>query len=62
MCTMLFRISIIVFSLLFTSLAWAQAAEVEYAPGLSPLNSGRPVYTLNLDARLVTQPRHRNRT
>lgn len=64
MCIMLFRPSIILFSLLsmlslllappMAPQAWAQAAQVEYAQGLSPLDSQRPVYELNLDARLVT--------
>ena len=64
MCIMLFRPSIILFSLLsmlslllappMAPKAWAQAAQVEYAQGLSPLDSQRPVYELNLDARLVT--------
>ena len=54
MCTMLFRISIFAVAFLFSALAWAQSAKVEYAGGLSPLGGQRPVYQLKLDARLIT--------
>ncbi|MEP0944357.1 MAG: hypothetical protein ABJH63_05225 [Rhizobiaceae bacterium] len=50
---MLLRFSIIAFSFLFTGLVWAQTARVEYADGIAPRGDQRPVYQLNLDARLV---------
>jgi hypothetical protein len=55
MCIMLFRFSIIVASFLFSALAMAQNAQVEYAEGLSPVGGQRPVYQLNLDARLIAE-------
>jgi len=39
--------------IVFTSTGWAQNAAVEYAVGLSPVDTTRPVHQLDLDASLV---------